>query len=76
MDTITTRSMAVLELVQEPDMIGRERFEAAVFRGREGVGEIQMSAERFIELGSPLEITIAIYPGDRQDLLELDTFPK
>lgn len=36
---------------------------------------IQLAPEMWRDLGNPEEITIAIWPGDRQDLMEREDFP-
>lgn len=36
---------------------------------------IHVSRETWEELGSPTQLTISIWPGDRQDLMESDEFP-
>ena len=35
-----------------------------------------MSREDYEDMGSPKAITIAVFPGDRQDLLEDEGFPR
>lgn len=37
---------------------------------------VRLSHEQWKELGSPLHITIAVWPGDRQDLMESEDFPQ
>lgn len=32
--------------------------------------------DRWLEMGAPQRVTVAIWPGDRQDLLEAEDFPK
>ena len=35
-----------------------------------------LSVEKWRELGEPKALTVALWPGDRQDLMEADDFPE
>ena len=73
--TSLTRKRAVMKVTQKPETIGGERFPAAVFRGGGGLLQLQINEETYADLGEPEEITVALWPGDRQDLMETEDFP-
>ena len=37
---------------------------------------VRLTRTQYEELGKPTNITIAIWPGDRQDIMELSDFPE
>lgn len=37
---------------------------------------VKLTPEQWEDLGKPDEITIAIWPGDRQDIMEANDFPE
>jgi hypothetical protein len=81
-EATTTRSMSVLTFAREVD---GEFSDPAYNLGkwvvfeRPGEGratrEFHLGHEEWTAMGSPKELTIAIYPGDRQDLMEAEDFP-
>lgn len=76
-----TRTRSVLEFdrnesilttqVDKPGDPGR-----VVFRRETHRPKVHLSMETWEDLGAPESITIAIWPGDRQDLMEQEDFPE
>lgn len=71
-----TRTRSVLELAHKTE--GEVRFGSLV-EGKGGRMELDhhrptvlLSADQWTDLGQPEAITIAIWPGDRQDLFDDD----
>ena len=65
---VTTRRMCLLEY--EGKTGGRFHYKG------EGVRGITLTPAQWMQLGRPEHLTAVIYPGDRQDLLELSDFPQ
>lgn len=72
-----TRTLAVLKLDQQragsPDEGGLFFTTHAEEPGYRPT--VQLAPEMWRDMGNPESITIAIYPGDRQDLMEQEDFP-
>jgi hypothetical protein len=74
-----TRTRSVLTIAEKRE--GEVRFGSMV----EGVGDrmeidhtrphILLDIDQWTDLGQPEAITVAIWPGDRQDLMEQENFP-
>lgn len=76
-----TRTRSVLTIAEKREGAAEVRFGSMV----EGVGDrmeidhnrphILLDIDQWTDLGQPESITVAIWPGDRQDLMESDEFP-
>lgn len=69
---VTTRQRKVLDLKSQ------EGESVAVYDNPESESDdtvMCISAEAYEALGSPQHLTVAIWPGDRQDLMESEEFP-
>ena len=66
-----TRTRSVLHFNREASQLTEPGYPKAVFTNEEDVRpKVELSLEQWADLGSPTELTIAIWPGDRQDLFD------